>query len=180
MKSKINLELKYFCKDFKVIRKILKEIGARKIAIKKQRDYFFNLPQASKAEPARLKLRVENGTQTLIFYQRPNFSKTESTSSDIILYPVKDPDLFSLLQKILGVKVIVEKNRELWKKGNTVFHIDKVKGVGNIFEIEVWTSSKTMRKDPVNFASYKEKFLPYLHKIIHGSNEDLALALLSK
>ncbi len=180
MQSKINLELKYFCEDFKTIRKILREIGARKIATKKQKDYFFNLPQKSKAEPARLKLRVENGTRTLIFYRRSSFSKAVPAFSDLILYPAKDPDLFPFLQKILGVKVIVEKKRELWKKGNTVFHIDKVKGVGNIFEIEVWSSPKTTRQDPAAFAKYKEKFLPHLGKIIRGSNEDLALASLSK
>ncbi len=178
MEQKINLELKYFCKDFTAIRKVLKEIGAKKIIIKKQKDYFFNLPKNKDPKnPARLKLRVEGKKQTLIFYQRANFSAKSSTPSDNILLPVNDADLSPFLLKALGVRVIVEKTRELWKKDNTVFHLDKVKGVGDIFEVEVWSSSKTASADSLKFAEYREKILPFLDKIIKGSNEDLVLKL---
>lgn len=176
MKSKVNLELKYFCKDFVPVRTVLKEIGAKKIIIKKQKDYFFNLPHNKKSDiPARFKLRIENGKQTLIYYRRPDFSSTSSTPADIVLFPVKNSKLLSFLIKALGVRVVVEKTRELWKKGNTVFHLDIVKDIGNIFEIEVQASSKTMSEDRLKFTEYRKKLLPYLEKIIKGSNEDLVL-----
>ncbi len=174
----INLELKYFCKDFAPVRKILKEIGAKKITIKKQKDYFFNLPKSRNSKnPARLKLRVENKKQTLIYYQRASFSATASTPSDIVLLPVQDSKLLLFLSRVLGVRAIVEKTRELWKKENTVFHLDKVKNVGNIFEIEVWSSSKTASKDRLKFGEYRKKLLPFLDRIIKGSNEDLVLKM---
>jgi len=178
MESKINIELKYFCKDFRPIRKALLSIGARKESVKKQKDYFFNLPKEKTSKiPARLKLRVSNGKQTLVFYRRPAFLAKKMTPSDVIVLPVKEKEILSLLSKALGVKVIVEKKRELWRKGNTVFHLDKVKSVGDIFEIEVWTKPKSMKQDKHNFERYKKELLPYLDKIITGSNENLVLKL---
>ena len=127
--------------------------------------------------PSRLKLRVSGREQLLVFYKRPSFSTANITPSDIVLLPVKDEKILYFLSKVLGVKVVVEKQRELWRKGNTVFHLDKVKGIGNIFETEVWVRSKTLKQDQANFDRYKKKLLPYLDKIIIGSNEDLALKL---
>jgi len=176
MELKTNLELKYFFKNPDPIRKVLRSIGAKKESTKKQKDYFFHLPKEKNSKiPSRLKLRVSGGEQCLVFYKRPSFSAENITPSDIIVLSVKDKKILYFLSKALGVKVIVEKQRELWRKGNTVFHLDKVKGVGNVFEIEVWTRSKTLKQDQVNFEKYKERLLPYLDKIITGSNEDLVL-----
>jgi len=178
MELKINLELKYFCKDFNPIRKVLRSLGAEKESIKKQKDYFFNLPKEKTSKiPPRLKLRISDGEQRLVFYRRPAFSVASTTPSDVIVLSIKEKEILFLLTKALGIKVIVEKHRELWRKGNTVFHLDRVKGVGNVFEIEVWTKPKTMKQDQHNFARYKKELLPYLDKIIAGSNEDLILKL---
>lgn len=178
MESKINLELKYFCKDFNPIRNVLRSIRAKKESVKKQKDYFFNLPKSKNSKiPARLKLRISDGKQSLVFYRRPEFSVTSATSADAIILHIKDKDMLSFLSKVLGVRTIVEKQRELWRKGNTVFHLDRVKGIGNVFEIEVWVRPKTIKKDRLNFDRYKKKLLPFLNKIIVGSNEDLVLKL---
>lgn len=173
MKSKINLELKHFCKDFKPIRKILKNVGARKITTKKQKDYFFNLPQIKDKNVApRLKFRIDD-TYALIFYKRNKFSPRGHTPSSISLLFLKDAKLIPFLKRALGVRTIVEKKRELWKKGNTVFHLDTIKGVGNIFEIEVWTSPKTIQKDHLKFTEYRKKLIPHLSRVVLDSNEDL-------
>jgi len=173
MKSKVNLELKYLIKDFRPIRKILRDIGARKIETKFQKDYFFNLPRnEDKKAPARLKLRIEKKTKTFVFYRRPTFSDISSTSADVTLLASKDPT-FRFFTKVLGIKVIVEKKRELWRKGNTIFNLDRVRKVGNVFEIEVWTTPKTLKADRKIFVEYREKLLPYLSEIVKGSNEDL-------
>jgi len=122
MESKINLELKYFCKDFSPIRAVLRLIGAKKESIKRQKDYFFNLPKDENQRiPARLKLRVSNGEQLLVFYRRPKFSTKSATSSDVIILPVNNKEIIPFLSKVLRVKTIVEKQRELWRKGNTVY-----------------------------------------------------------
>ena len=170
--NKTNLELKYFCSSFNKIKKILNEIGAKKEVVKNQTDYFFKL-QNSKA---RLKLRVEGKKQLLVYYERPNFLKARSTTSKVKLYEVNDRQLLPFLSSALGIKVIVKKKREVWRKSNTVFHIDNVKGVGGIFEIELQKKDKITALDQKQFKTYQARLLPCLGRMIKGSNADLVLS----
>lgn len=171
--NKTNIELKHYCSDFKPIRTILKEIGAVKEAVKNQKDYFFDLPKnATKVSP-RLKLRIEGEKKKLIYYERPDFTKTKQAVADVRLYEVTDNQLLPFLEQSLGVTAIVQKKREIWRKENTVFHIDTVKDVGGIFEIELQKAGKITNKDMEVFASYQKKLVPYLGKVIKGSNVDL-------
>ncbi len=171
--EKTNLELKHRCDDFVGIRNALRELGARKEHIVKQKDYFFNLPAKNHRPPPRLKLRFEGSRRTLIYYERPNFTKTTGAVADIKLYAVRDSKLLPFLQTALGVQTIVEKTRELWRKDATVFHLDTVKGVGGIFEIELQKRGSLTKKDRSVFASYQEALLPYLGTVVKGSNSDL-------
>lgn len=172
--NKINLELKHYCNDFKKVRLVLKEIGAKKEIIKNQKDYFFNLPDANKEKSPRFKLRIENKKQTLVYYERPDFVKGKNTASVVKLYYVKDKQLLPLLVESLGVKAIVDKKREVWRKKNTVFHLDNVKYVGGIFEIELQKNGRKLTKaDKKTFELYKNKIMPFLGLIIKGSNVDL-------
>jgi adenylate cyclase class IV len=68
---------------------------------------------------------------------------------------------------------MVVKTREVWRKENTVFHLDTVKGVGTIFEVELQKTGKVSEKDRRIFNSYQEKLLPFLGEGIKGSNVDL-------
>lgn len=172
--NKTNLELKHYCNNFSKIRAVLKEIGAKKIAVKNQKDYFFNLPSINQSKNPRLKLRVEGKNQSLIYYERPKFVKGKDTSSDIKLYNIKDKQLLPFLIKSLGTKAIVEKKREIWRKTNTVFHLDTVKSVGGIFEIELQKEKSGITEtDKKIFKSYQNRLLPYLGSVIKGSNVDL-------
>ena len=167
--NKTNLELKHLCSDFRRVRAVLKEIGARKEAIKNQTDYFFGIP----SKTARMKLRIEGKKQLLVYYERPDHTKASSTMSKVKLYDVKDGELLAFLKDALGVKAVVKKRREVWRKRNTVFHIDNVKGVGGIFEIELQKKGKITSSDQKQFKDYQDKLLPYLDKVIKGSNVDL-------
>lgn len=167
--NKTNLELKHFCSNFNKAREILKKLGAQKDAVKNQTDYFFNLPD----KKARLKLRIEDKRQFLVYYERPDFLKAKSTISKVKLYDVKDEELLQFLKNALGIKAVVKKRREVWRKANTVFHIDTVKDVGGIFEIELQKRGKITAKDRKQFKVYQNKLLPYLGKVIKSSNVDL-------
>lgn len=169
-----NLELKHFCPDFKAVRKVLLGIGARKDVVKMQKDYFFKLPKSKTGNP-RIKLRIENKIQKLIYYDRPEFKNGEETPSKIQLYGVKDKKLLPFLKESLGVISIVEKKREIWRKDNTVFHLDDVKTVGKIFEIELQKNGKISKEDVEMFKNYQDILLPYLGDVIKNSNGDLVL-----
>lgn len=175
MKPKTNLELKHYCTDFSAIRKVLKNIGAEKVTIKNQRDYFFYLPKAKTGESPRLKLRIEKDAKTLIYYKRPKFQKGKNTVSKVKFYPVADNQLLPFLKETLGIQAVVEKKREIWKKGNTVFHLDTIKDIGNVFEIELRKTGTITQKDKEIFKNYQGQFTPYLGKIIKGSNVDLVI-----
>ena len=167
--NKTNLELKHFCPNFNKIRFLLKELGAKKEITKTQTDYFFDTVNLK----ARLKLRVEGKKQLLVYYERPDFAEGKSATAKIKLYEVKDHKLLPFLQETLGAKVVVRKTRELWRKANTVFHLDKVEGVGSVFEIELQKNGKITEADKKQFKLYQDKLLPFLGKVIKGSNADL-------
>lgn len=171
--NKINLELKHYCSNFAKVREILKEIGAKKEIVKRQKDYFFELPIYKDKNSPRLKLRIENKKQTLVYYEKPDFIEEKGIAAKIKLYDVKDFELLPFLKTVLGVKAIVEKKREVWRKLNTVFHIDTVKNVGGVFEIELQKKGKISTSDKRQFKTYQDKLSPFLGGVIKGSNVDL-------
>ncbi|MBI1960918.1 MAG: class IV adenylate cyclase [Candidatus Liptonbacteria bacterium] len=169
----INLERKHYCPDFEKVRTVLKRIGAKKEIVKNQKDYFFELPILQNRNSARLKLRVENSRKILVYYERPDPAGVENTISDVMLYDVKDNRLLPFLDKALGIKGIVEKKREVWRKGSTIFHLDAVRGVGNIFEIELRRKGEITDKDKAIFKSYQNELMLFLGNVIKGSNVEL-------
>lgn len=169
--NKTNLELKHYCSDFSKVRTVLKQMGAIKEVVKNQKDYFFNLPKENAS--GRLKLRIEGKEKTLVYYERPDFVKAKDTTSLVKLYTIADNEFLPFFEKTLGIKAVVDKKREVWRKANTVFHIDTVKGVGGIFEIELQKKGKITDKDKKLFAEYQSKLLPFLGAVIKGSNVDL-------
>ena len=175
MFNKVNLELKCFCEDFSPIREELEKLQAKKGRPVKQIDYFFNLPEEKEGVPKRLKLRIAGRQKTLVLYSRDKFSNNRSTPSNVVLFPIKDKRIINFLKRALGVRGIVEKIREQWKKEYVVFNLDRVKGVGNIFEIEIATNDERRERDEATFNNYKKTFSPYLGKIVSGSNIDLVL-----
>ena len=108
MSSKINLELKHYCPDFGKIRVTLKSLGARKVEVKNQKDYFFNVLSVSNG---RLKMRAEKKVTTLIWYKRPDFAKGKETPSHVKLYRAHDKYLLDFLRSVFGIKAVVEKKK---------------------------------------------------------------------
>jgi predicted adenylyl cyclase CyaB len=172
-----NLELKHYCNDFDKIRNVLKKIGATKDVVKTQKDYFFNLPQGKENNSGRLKLRIEASKKFLVYYERPDFIKGKDTASDVKVLSVSDNDFLPFFKKALGVKAVVDKKREVWRKDNAVFHLDSVKGVGNIFEIELQKKRAVNSRDKKIFSVYVKELMPFLGEVIKGSNVDLVRKL---
>ena len=71
----------------------------------------------------------------LVAYARAD--TTDSRLSDYLLYPVADaPTLREALSRTLGVWVVVEKRRVLYRYGRTRIHLDTVAGLGAFVELE--------------------------------------------
>ena len=130
----INIEIKAKCFHPEKVEAFLLASGARFAGLDHQKDTYFQVPSG------RLKLRQGNIENSLIFYNRPD--QAGPKQSDFLLSPVVDgPAQEKLLEKALGIKVVVEKNRKIFFIGNIKFHIDDVPGLGSFVEIEAGNMS---------------------------------------
>ncbi len=170
MDISLNREIKAYCSNFVPVREILSSLGAVFVETKEQVDFFYHLPAATDAQGTRrFKLRIENSkTQLIYYYDR---QETGARTSHFRLWEVQDPQVQSVLEVALGVRAVVRKQRELWRKDNVVFNLDTVEGLGQVFEVEVMAQEGADIE--VQLAENRRRFGPYLGPDIAGSNEDL-------
>jgi len=125
----INVEIKARCSGLDRIRGIL---GARRAEFRgsdRQVDTYFKSPAG------RLKLREGDIENNLIWYERSG--QKGPRASHCILYPSgNDPALKEILSSSLGIRVVVEKIREIYYLGNIKVHLDSLEGLGTFVEIE--------------------------------------------
>ena len=83
----------------------------------------------------RLKLRESPLGDQLVCYQRAD--QTGPKDSDIMLEALPDGHgMRALLARALGVLVVVDKQRQIYRIDNVQFHVDEVEGLGEFLEIE--------------------------------------------
>jgi predicted adenylyl cyclase CyaB len=94
-----------------------------------QCDTYFNVQEG------RLKLREGNIENALIYYKRADTAGAKI--SEVMLYE-HHPDiaLKNILEKVHGVKVIVNKKRRIYFIENVKFHFDVVDNLGQFVEVE--------------------------------------------
>lgn len=123
-----NLEIKVKLNSHKQIKRILNDNNIKLAEVLNQKDIYY------KVEKGILKLRIENGKQTLIFYDRNE--KSIKRWSDYYLLDLSSTDANKYLKRFLDVVVIVKKKRELFWYKNTRIHLDFVQGLGYFLELE--------------------------------------------
>ena len=74
-----------------------------------------------------------------------------------------------MLDTALGVRVIVKKQREQWRKENVLFNLEFVDDVGQIFEIEA--IAEAGRNITAQVEEYRRRFDAYLGPSIAGSKK---------
>src|SRR5689334_7156588 len=125
----LNIEIKAKCNQPEFARQYLNDKQAELRGIDHQTDTYFNV------QNGRLKLRNGNIENNLIYYERNNLpGAKESTFQLINVTDVRG--LKEILARSLGIKIMVEKKREIYFIGNVKFHIDEVTDLGNFVEIE--------------------------------------------
>ncbi len=146
-----NLEIKARVKSLKVQEGLFRQLGARFVRKGRQIDtYFFVLR-------GRLKLRkLSSKNSKLVFYERKENSNQRW--SDYFTFHISQPDRFNeFLKRALGVKVVVDKIRTLYRYENAKIHLDKVTNLGEFIEIEV-----EVKKDTAQAKNLMAKLLRYL------------------
>jgi adenylate cyclase class 2 len=167
----INVEIKARTKNTHAIRDFLLRAGAEFKGVDEQTDTYFNVPNG------RLKLRQGNIENNLIFYHRQD--QVGPKQSDFDLLPVADHGiLLKMLSNALGIKVVVQKKREIYYIGNVKFHLDALDGLGEFVEIEA--SNKTF---PMPLQKLHEQCQAYMNEfgitwddLVEVSYSDMLLA----
>ena len=133
----INIEIKARTGRVEEIRQFLQEQGAEFKGVDEQTDTYFNVSNG------RLKLRQGKIENNLIFYNRPD--QPGPKQSDFDLVKIEDGEKFKeLLEKAIGVKVVVKKKREIYYIKNVKFHLDTLEGLGNFVEIEAGNKTHSL------------------------------------
>jgi len=138
------VELKARVKNLDLYRKRLGQLKAQRVGSFRQIDTYFEVPRG------RLKLRRLDGDEKaqLIYYERDNVA--EPKKSNIFIINIGNAEYFKTMQeKVLQVKVTVDKTREIYRYRGTQIHLDKVKGLGTFIEFEkkTPTDSNSFRKN---------------------------------
>jgi predicted adenylyl cyclase CyaB len=125
----LSIEIKAKTNNTNKIKKILAELKADYKGEDHQIDTYF------KCNNGRLKLRSGNIENSLIFYDRND--NVYPKKSEIILEKLeKDNKLKTILAAGIGIKVEVDKRRNIYFIDNVKFHVDDVKNLGSFVEIE--------------------------------------------
>jgi len=125
----LNIEIKARCDEPKLIRKYLKDKNAEFKGVDNQVDTYFNVVNG------RLKLREGNIENSLIYYERNDDCRAKESNFQVVRIP-DAKTLKDILSKSLGIKIIVEKKREIYFIENVKFHIDEIADLGSFVEIE--------------------------------------------
>jgi predicted adenylyl cyclase CyaB len=125
----LNIEIKARCADPARAREVLRAHASRFVGVDRQIDTYF------KCRVGRLKLREGNIERALIHYLREE--QAGPKRSEVILYqPGPGDELKQILERALGVLVVVDKRREIHFVENVKLHVDEVVGLGSFVEIE--------------------------------------------
>src|SRR3989338_3276171 len=168
--SHINVEIKARCGDQEKIRKILRERDANFKGTDHQIDTYFNVSNG------RLKLREGNIENFLIYYERENIAGPKQ--SNVTLYAKEQrSSIKRILEKVLGVSVVVDKMREIFFIENVKFHLDRVQGLGTFVEIEAIDRDGTIGKEKLSEQcnNYLELFKIKTKDLLRESYGDLLL-----
>lgn len=156
----LNIEIKATCTELATVRAILLSHQARFEGIDHQIDTYFHVPKG------RLKLREGNIENNLIHYLRD--PEAGPKQSEVTLCPaIPGSGLKEALTRALGIKVVVDKQREIYFIENVKFHLDTVVGLGTFVEIEAIASAPDLEKDQL------ELQCQYYLQLLHISPETL-------
>jgi predicted adenylyl cyclase CyaB len=126
----INLEIKVPVSNEDVLKKIA-TIDTRPFGLLHQVDTYFSVGKK------RLKLREEDDQSYLVSYTRPNSPNSKFSRYHIIHIPTYLTALTKrVLALVFGVRVVVNKTRNLFICKHTRIHLDDVENLGKYVELE--------------------------------------------
>lgn len=124
----LNLELKIKLDSRNEIEELLTGINADYVKMLNQKDVYY------KTGNGLLKLRIENGEQSIIKYLRDESGSDRFSKYEVLRF--SDGDAEKFFKSIFEIETVVEKKRFLYMYDNTRIHLDEVAKLGNFLELE--------------------------------------------
>jgi len=134
----MEIEIKAKVEDFTEIKKRLKKIKARHVGQKSQVDYYYSLYHRPMGKKTGNVFRVRHdrisGEVRMEFHKPKNIFAAEE-----IELVVGDLKIAQRLLKEMKAKqeFIIDKERDVYKKGKVEIVLDKIKGLGKFIEVEI-------------------------------------------
>ena len=170
MTAEMNREIKAFCPNFAPVKNLLQQKGATFIEESEQVDHYYNLPDLPVEDSnRRLKIREENGAAQVVYYVEG--LESGARTSRFQIWGLNSVQTKEMLDAVLGVRAVVRKQREVWRKDNVKFNLDQVEAIGKILEVEIHQEEGFDIE--AQLEEYQKLLAPYLGEHIPGSNEDL-------
>ncbi|MFA6098677.1 MAG: class IV adenylate cyclase [Patescibacteria group bacterium] len=134
----MEIEIKAKAKDFKLIRRRLKILGAKKIKKLHQIDFYYSLYKRPLNKKTGSIVRVRHNVEEKMVTLEYDTAFNDVAAEEIELTVNSLPVTLKLLEKMKAIKeVVVDKQREYYKKDDLEIVLDKVKGLGNYMEVEI-------------------------------------------
>jgi predicted adenylyl cyclase CyaB len=132
-----NIELKARLADLQAARNVARTIATKRLGVQQQADTYFH------CRHGRLKLRQIDGLSAqLIWYARPDQQGPKASQYQLV--PISNAEtLKAALAAALGVRVVVQKRREIFLVDNVRIHLDEVAGLGDFLEFEAVLGPET-------------------------------------
>jgi len=164
-----NIELKARLSSLDEARKIAERVATERRGTMRQVDTYFHCTSG------RLKLREIDGAAMaeLIWYARDD--RAEARGSDYRIAPIPQPRaLVEALKSAVGIRLVVDKRRELFLHHNVRIHLDEVAGLGMFLEFEaVLGPTVDDRRGAEQVAWLREQFGLSDEQIVSCSYSDL-------
>jgi adenylate cyclase class 2 len=166
----LNIEIKARIEDAFAIRNFLNENNAEFKGVDHQQDTYFNVKRG------RLKLREGTIENNLIYYERADLEGPKNSNFQLVKV-TDSKQLKDVLEKSIGIKVIVQKKREIYFIRNIKFHIDEVPGLGSFIEIEASNMNADISKEKLleQCKFYMNMFKIKPEDLVTNSYSDLLL-----
>jgi predicted adenylyl cyclase CyaB len=163
-----NVELKARVASLDPLRETARRLATEPAQTQQQIDTYFYCRQG------RLKLREINGSAAqLVWYQRPDQQQPKPSRYGLV--DVADPaGLKQALATTLGIRVIVEKQREIYLHHNVRIHLDEVCDLGTFLEFEAVLGPEIdVRQGTEQIARLMDEFQITQDDLCTGSYADL-------
>jgi adenylate cyclase, class 2 len=167
----LNIEIKARCANPQRVRELLLARHAEFRGVDQQIDTYFQVPRG------RLKLREGQIENSLVYYEREDQAGPKQANVSLVSLS-SHSGLKEVLTKVLGVLVVVEKQREIYFIENVKFHIDTVKGLGSFVEIEAIDLEGSQGKEKLlkQCLEFMDLFAIAERELVAVSYSDLLLA----